>query len=56
MKGIANMELIRFGISINSEPGVENDKLATSVAGIIGTLVVFGFSYGIATLIKQRKS
>jgi len=37
-------------------PGVGNEKLATSVAGIIGTLIVFGFSYGIAMLIKQRKS
>ncbi len=37
-------------------PGVKNEKLATSVAGVIGTLIVFGFSYGIAMLIKQRKS
>ncbi len=36
-------------------PGVKNEKLATSVAGIIGTLAVFGFSYGIATLIRYKK-
>ena len=37
-------------------PGIKNDKLATAVAGIIGTLIVFGFSYGIAALIRQRKN
>ena len=37
-------------------PGIGNEKLAKSIAGILGTLVVFGFSYGIAMLIKQRKA
>ncbi len=36
-------------------PGIKNEKLATSVAGAVGTLVVFGIGYGIATLLKKRK-
>lgn len=37
-------------------PGLKNEKLATSIAGIVGTLVVFGIGYGVAALIKFRKS
>jgi len=37
-------------------PGLKNEKLATSIAGIIGTLVVFGLGYGVAKLIQYRKS
>jgi len=35
-------------------PGLHNKKLATSIAGIAGTLVVFGLSYGLAVLLKRR--
>lgn len=36
-------------------PGVENEKLATSLAGITGTLMVFGFGYALALLISRVK-
>lgn len=36
-------------------PGLENEKLATSLAGIFGTLVVFGFGYWAAVLMRRRK-
>ena len=36
-------------------PGVENEALATILAGIIGTLVLFGVAYGVAWLITLRK-
>ena len=36
-------------------PGIENEALATVLAGIIGTLVLFGFAYGLAWLITIRK-
>jgi cobalt/nickel transport protein len=37
-------------------PGVKNEKIATSVGGILGTLFVFGFGYGLAFIIKRRKN
>ena len=37
-------------------PGVENETLATMLAGLIGTLILFGVVYGIAWLTKSRKA
>lgn len=37
-----------------SWPGLKSEKLATSFAGVVGTLTVFGISYGIAALIKKK--
>lgn len=36
-------------------PGLKSEKLATSVAGIVGTLIVFGMGYGLAALIRRRE-
>ncbi|MFH1594319.1 MAG: PDGLE domain-containing protein [Candidatus Omnitrophota bacterium] len=36
-------------------PHVKSERLATSIAGIAGTLLVFGMGYGLATLIRQRQ-
>ena len=36
-------------------PGIENEAVATILAGIIGTLILFGVAYGIAWLIKSRR-
>ena len=36
-------------------PGIENEALATILAGWIGTLVLFGVAYGLAWLIQSRK-
>jgi len=36
-------------------PGIENEVLATMLAGLIGTLVLFGVAYGLAWLLKSRK-
>jgi hypothetical protein len=36
-------------------PGIENEVLATILAGWLGTLVLFGIAYGLAWLIKSRK-
>jgi hypothetical protein len=35
-------------------PGIENEKTATIVAGIVGTLLVFGLAYGLAWLLRRR--
>lgn len=37
-------------------PGVENEALATILAGLIGTLVLFGMVYGLAWLVKSRRT
>jgi hypothetical protein len=31
-------------------PGIENEAVATIIAGIIGTCLMFGFAYGIGAL------
>lgn len=36
-------------------PGVKNEKAGTSMAGVFGTLIVFGFGYGTAFLLKRPK-
>jgi len=36
-------------------PGLRSEKLATSAAGIFGTLLVFGMGYGVAALTRKRQ-
>ena len=36
-------------------PGIENEALATILAGLIGTLILFGVVYGVAWLLVLRK-
>ncbi len=37
-------------------PGIENEALATILAGLLGTVVIFGVVYGISWLLKRRQS
>ncbi|MFH1646516.1 MAG: PDGLE domain-containing protein [Chloroflexota bacterium] len=37
-------------------PGIANEALATILAGLLGTLVLFGAVYGLAWLIKSRRT
>ncbi|MFN2225155.1 MAG: PDGLE domain-containing protein [Anaerolineae bacterium] len=37
-------------------PGIENDALATIVAGLLGTLLLFGLGYGLAWFLRRRSS
>jgi hypothetical protein len=36
-------------------PGIENEALATILAGLMGTLILFGVAYGLAWLLKSRR-
>lgn len=36
-------------------PGMENEALATILAGLIGTLILFSVAYGIAWLLRSGK-
>jgi ABC-type Fe3+ transport system permease subunit len=35
-------------------PGIENEAVATVVAGLVGTLVVFGVGVGLAWVVRRR--
>ena len=37
-------------------PGMENEVLATILAGWIGTMILFGIAYSVAWLLKSRKT
>ncbi len=54
-----------FGLAMDSPfqiiadyifPGIENEPVATILAGVIGTLVLFGFVYGLSWLIRSRRA
>jgi PDGLE domain len=35
-------------------PGIANESVATIVAGVVGTLLMFGVGYGLARLVRRR--
>ena len=37
-------------------PGVKNESVATAAAGIVGTLLTFGAAYGLAKVVKRKKT
>jgi uncharacterized protein (TIGR03382 family) len=37
-------------------PFIQNEALSTIVAGLVGTLVVFGLVYGLAWLVRRRRT
>ena len=37
-------------------PGFKNEKLATSLSGVLGAVILFGLGCGIACLLRKRKS
>ncbi|HHV34752.1 MAG TPA: hypothetical protein GXX59_04140 [Syntrophomonadaceae bacterium] len=47
-------ELIESPIPDYAVPGITNEKVATSVAGIIGTLLTLAIAYGIGSLVRNR--
>ena len=34
-------------------PGIENELLATSISGLIGTIIMFGVGYGVAVILRR---
>jgi len=36
-------------------PGVQNEAVATMIAGVIGTLLLFGLAYGVAWLLVATR-
>ena len=36
-------------------PGIENEAVATILAGLIGSLILFGVVYSVAWLLKSRR-
>ena len=37
-----------------SFPGIDNEATATIVAGLLGTLLLFGFVFGLASMLKSK--
>ena len=37
-------------------PGIANRRMATASAGVIGTVIVFGCTYGIARALKRKRA
>lgn len=37
-------------------PGIENETIAASLAGLIGTLIVFGLTIGVGIVLKRKNS
>lgn len=35
-------------------PGIADERLGTIVAGVIGTLLIFSLTYGLASLLRRR--
>ena len=36
-------------------PGIHNEAVATILAGLVGTAIIFGITYGVARLLRLRK-
>ena len=55
---IANGEkgtILKSPIPDYAFPGIRNEKMATAISGLLGTLVIFGVGYGLACLLKKRR-
>jgi hypothetical protein len=37
-----------------SFPGVDNEVAATIIAGLLGTLILFGLGFGLASILKSK--
>lgn len=53
LKNAANKPLLTAPAPDYIWPGVKNEKFATGVAGIAGTLTVFFLAYGMALILKK---
>lgn len=48
-------EVIESPVPDYAMPGIGDERIATAVAGGVGTLVVFGLGYGAARLLKRKR-
>jgi len=58
-KGFLEKEAVNpafvFAVADYSWPGIKNKKSATSAAGAIGTLIVFGAAYACGALLRKKE-
>ncbi len=47
-------EIIKAPVPDYSMPGIKNKTIAGSVAGLIGTIIVFCIAYGIGIFLKKK--
>ncbi len=58
-KGFSEKEVEPFIPSLIPDyawPGLKSEKLATSAAGVTGTLIVFAIAYGAARMIRRQNT
>jgi len=48
-------EVVHSLIPDYAMPGIKNESLATSAAGLVGTLVVFGLAYGVGKIMQGKR-
>jgi len=48
--------ILKSPIPDYSFPGIKNEKMATAISGLLGTLVIFGIGCGLALLLKRRRN
>jgi cobalt/nickel transport protein len=51
-----NGSILKSPIPDYAFPGIKNERLATAISGLLGTLAIFGIGYGLALLLKQRRN
>jgi cobalt/nickel transport protein len=48
--------ILKSPIPDYSFPGIKNERMATAISALLGTLVIFGISCGLALLLKRRRN
>ena len=48
-------QVVKSPIPDYAWPNIENETVATALAGLAGTLIVFAAGYGVAALIRQKR-
>ena len=38
-----------------SFPGIESDAVSTIIAGLLGTIILFGLGFGLASMLRSRR-
>ncbi|MGQ9631921.1 MAG: PDGLE domain-containing protein [bacterium] len=50
----AEKPLVKSPIPDYLIPGISSERLATALAGIVGTLIIFGLGYGMGRIWRKR--
>ena len=54
LQAAEDKEVIKAPVPDYSMPGIKNETVAGSIAGLIGTIIVFCIAYGIGLFLKKK--